>query len=65
MSAVTKPEMMALIKELIEHLDYCGWGDSWEREVAGDLPQRAEALVSKYECAENESIARAKEGGAL
>jgi len=26
-----------LIDELIEHLEYCNWGDAWERECAEDL----------------------------
>ncbi len=31
-----------LAKELAEHLDYCGWGDSWERECSEDLRERTE-----------------------
>lgn len=30
-----------LAKELFEHLEYCGWGDSWERECSEDLQDRA------------------------
>jgi len=26
-----------LLKEVYEHLNYCGWGDSWEREGSKDL----------------------------
>ena len=29
------------IRDLLAHLDYCGWGDSWERECAEPLMQRA------------------------
>lgn len=30
------------IHELLEHLDYVGWGDSWERECSEELRQRAQ-----------------------
>lgn len=30
------------IDELLDHLDYIGWGDSWEREVSEELRWRAE-----------------------
>ena len=26
-----------LLKEAYDHLDYCGWGDSWERECSEEL----------------------------
>jgi len=26
-----------LIRELVDHLEYCGWGDSWERECSEAL----------------------------
>jgi len=30
-----------LIMKLYEHLEYCGWGDSWERECSGKLRDEA------------------------
>jgi hypothetical protein len=37
------------LKEAIDHLDYCGYGDSWERECAHDsgLPDRLETAMAK------------------
>jgi len=29
-----------LLDECISHLDYCGYGDDWERECSKDLRQR-------------------------
>ena len=26
-----------MVAKLEEHLDYCGWGDSWERECSKEL----------------------------
>ena len=33
-------EVWKLLKEAADHLDYTGYGDSWEREAAGDLRER-------------------------
>ena len=30
-----------LIRELLAHLEYCGWGDSWERECSEELRKKA------------------------
>lgn len=35
-------ELARLAFDLLEHLDYCGWGDSWERECSEPLRERAE-----------------------
>lgn len=38
---MTPEELLALCRELIAHLDYCGWGrDAWEREASEDLRRR-------------------------
>ncbi len=37
----------ALAQELYDHLDYCGWGDSWERECSEDLRKRADEAFSE------------------
>lgn len=26
-----------LLKDAYDHLEYCGWGDSWERECSKEL----------------------------
>jgi len=33
-------ELESTLQDASDQLDYCGYGDSWERECAGDLPQR-------------------------
>lgn len=40
-------ELKALFLEAAEHLDYCGYGDKWERECADDtrLRDRVAAMV--------------------
>jgi hypothetical protein len=38
-----------LFKALLEHLDYCGWGDSWERECSEPLRARAAQWVKENE----------------
>ena len=35
--------LKAFCTELFEHLEYCGWGDAWERECSVDLRKRAHA----------------------
>lgn len=42
-------QLRGMCKELYEHLDYCGWGDSWERECAcsNNLPDRAKSIIEK------------------
>ena len=36
-----------ILRECLEHLDYCNWGDAYERECARDskLPERARAIL--------------------
>lgn len=34
-----------LIRELVEHLEYCNWGDEWEREGSETLRQQAYAYL--------------------
>ena len=38
------------LKDASEHLDYCGYGDSWERECAvhQELPKRVDEAVGAY-----------------
>ena len=45
------PELVALFKEMAEHLDYTCYGDAWERECADHvkLPNRVETLKTKLE----------------
>ena len=37
----------SLLNEAYDHLQYCNWGDSWERECAGDLPERIEKALGR------------------
>lgn len=37
----SKNKLIDLCKELIGHLDYCGWGDSWERSCCEDLQKKS------------------------
>lgn len=43
-------EAMLLLAEARDHLEYCGYGDRWERECAreAELPQRLDAYISAY-----------------
>ncbi len=38
------------IRDMASHLDYCGYGDNWERECAdaSKLPERVAALLKKH-----------------
>ena len=47
---MTEANWKELAKDLFEHLEWCGWGDSYEREVSGDLRKRAtEAFEDKVD----------------
>ncbi len=41
------PELLEALKAASEHLDYCGYGDSWEREcaVAAGLEKQIAAAI--------------------
>ena len=45
------PELLDALKDARDHLDYCGYGDSVEREcaVAEKLEERIEAAIAKAE----------------
>lgn len=32
----------------LDHLDYCGWGDSWERECSRELEKEIDVVRKKY-----------------
>jgi len=36
------------LEEAKDHLDYCGYGDKWERECAGDLELKIETALDLY-----------------
>ncbi len=46
-------ELIRLLGETLEsasqHLQYCGYGDKWERECAGALPEEVDKAVKAYE----------------
>lgn len=40
----TMGQLAGFALDLLEHLDYTGWGDSWEREVSDNLREEAMKL---------------------
>jgi hypothetical protein len=38
-----KINIKQLLDDVIEHCEYCGWGNIWSREFAADLVKRVEA----------------------
>ena len=44
-------ELLEALKAAVEHLNYCGYGDSYERECARDnkLPELLETVIKKAE----------------
>lgn len=44
-------EVEGALKEAVDHLEYCGYGDSWERSCAFEarLPERLKAALSGKE----------------
>lgn len=42
-------ELHGLFREMAEHLDYCGYGDNWERSLATGtkLPARVNAMLAR------------------
>ena len=45
---MTFDEIEQLTRDLIEHLDYCGWGDRWEREVSEELRTRSHRFEREH-----------------
>jgi hypothetical protein len=45
------PDLLEALKLAVAHLDYCGYGDKWERECAVEsgLEKRLEAAIAKAE----------------
>lgn len=39
---LTERQLRNLIKSLIDHLEYCGWGDKWEKECSEKLRKKVE-----------------------
>lgn len=42
-------EMKRLLRAAYDHLNYCGWGDSWERECSEELRHDLDEYFSKEE----------------
>jgi hypothetical protein len=44
-------ELLEALKSAVEHLEYCGYGDSWERGCANHdkLPEKLQFAISKAE----------------
>ena len=45
------PTLLEALKLAVEHLDFCGYGDSYEREcaISSKIPEKLEAAISKAE----------------
>lgn len=41
------PDLYAALEAAEEHLDYCGYGDNWERECAAGLPMQIATALAK------------------
>ena len=42
-------KLLKILKEASEHLDYCGYGDSWERDCAGSLSEKIASTIQQAE----------------
>ncbi len=51
MSKPTRQQLVQMIRDLHDHIEWCGWGDSWKRECSEPLRKDAanmiEALASE------------------
>lgn len=56
--AVRIARLERLANDLIEHLDYIGWGDSWEREGAKDLRERAKRFTKHIQARKDQYISK-------
>ncbi len=45
----SSPELLAALKEAQAHLEYCGYGDPWEREGTGPMAGRIADAIAKAE----------------
>ena len=41
-------ELKEYFAKAMDHLEYCGWGDSWERECSVELEKEIDILREKY-----------------
>ena len=44
---LSREELISLVIDLVDALDYCGWGDSYEREGSSDLRNKVHAMDMK------------------
>lgn len=42
-------ELLSILQEAKAHLDFCDYGDNYEKECAGDLPERIDESILKVE----------------
>jgi hypothetical protein len=47
MKRPSRAESEEMIRKLLHHLDWCGWGDSWERECSEPLRAEAEQFLKR------------------
>ena len=45
--------LMSIFEECVSHLEYCGYGDSWERSGAEQLINKVESLPKIFEKLKN------------
>lgn len=45
----TKKALYDTLVKAKEHLEYCGYGDAWERECSGDLEKEIDNAIELYE----------------
>ena len=50
-------ETEALLKEVYDHLEYCGYGDAWERSCATELIKKLENHFNQNKEKTNENQA--------
>jgi len=41
-------ELKEYFVKALDHLAYCGWGDSWERECSRELEKEIDIIRKKY-----------------
>jgi hypothetical protein len=40
-------KVVKALEKALEHLDYCGWGDRWERECSAELRQELPNVLAE------------------
>jgi hypothetical protein len=40
-------QLKRLLRAAYDHLEYCGWGDTWERECSAELREELETYFNE------------------